>query len=341
VSGFIDDDNVKMRKKPTTKGVIDYSEMTLNEFLATHYRIGELGPVLQEVMGPFLGMRLFIVTTKRWSARKRLLRQVKHDIVRYMTQEAGQMILEDYRELRQQAMTSVPWAPTWFESSVPTINEEEQDEKEPTGKRKKENPARNYEPHEQSNSTIHYKNMQNANKVLSSAATTEDANKIALLSSQVSELQDSLAGITSTIGELKDHQHRDQLRMNGLQADVEMISKKAEIATMEIRRCNTTITNMEHRLANLSTKEETTKRFDTLEAMFAEIAGPLRKTHLLTGKLKGAEQDYNETYEEEMIFENQNDNNNSQTLAITHGQEGAGDHTNSHKCSGESNMQVK
>jgi hypothetical protein len=42
-----------------------------------------------------------------------------------------------------------------------------------------------------------------------------------------------------------------------------------------------------------------------------------------------------------MIFENQNDNDNSQTLAITNGQEGAGDHTNSHKGSGTSNMQVK
>jgi hypothetical protein len=78
-----------MGKKPTNKDETNYSEMTLNEFLATHYRIGESGPVFQEGMGPFLGMRLFIVTTKRWSAGKRLLGQVKHDIIKYMTPEAG------------------------------------------------------------------------------------------------------------------------------------------------------------------------------------------------------------------------------------------------------------
>jgi chromosome segregation ATPase len=113
--------------------------------------------------------------------------------------------------------------------------------------------------------------------VLSSAATTEVAKKIALLSSQVFELQDSLAGITSTIGELKEHQRQDQLRMNGLQANMEMVNKKTETATKEIRKCNSIITNTENLLSNLMTKEETTKRFDTLEAMFTEIAGSLRK----------------------------------------------------------------
>jgi hypothetical protein len=61
------------------KEAVDYSKFTLNEFLCTHYTIeNNENPVFLSVMGPFLGRRLFLTTTKLESAEKRLLEEIRH-----------------------------------------------------------------------------------------------------------------------------------------------------------------------------------------------------------------------------------------------------------------------
>jgi hypothetical protein len=97
LSGFINDDNIQMGRNPKHLNEPDYSQLTLNEFLVKHYTIGDSGRIFLEAMGPFLGMRFFIVSATKWSDGKRLVEQLQHDILRYMSPEAGQAILADYR----------------------------------------------------------------------------------------------------------------------------------------------------------------------------------------------------------------------------------------------------
>jgi hypothetical protein len=79
--GFIDNDNIQLGKNPKFPDTPYYSKLTLNEFLVKHYVIGDSGPIFLEVMGPFLGMRFFIVSATKWSAGKRLLEQLQHDML--------------------------------------------------------------------------------------------------------------------------------------------------------------------------------------------------------------------------------------------------------------------
>jgi hypothetical protein len=63
-------------------------------------------------MGPHLGMRQFIVPTKKWSAGKRLLEQVKYDMLQFMAPAVGKATLPNYEEMVRKAEKSRKWAPT-------------------------------------------------------------------------------------------------------------------------------------------------------------------------------------------------------------------------------------
>jgi hypothetical protein len=92
---------------------------------------------------------------------------------------------------------------------------------------------------------------------------------------------------------------------------------------------------MGNQLANLSTKEETSKRFDNIEAMLIEMSGTSRKTNhaqqpLLTGKRKEASQNEPYYHDEEGFLERSALQPAPIPLTITNDNSGAGDHTNSH-----------
>jgi hypothetical protein len=95
LSGFKDEDNVPLGRNPKYPKLPVYRDLTLNEFLAKHYVIEDAGPIFLKVTGPFLGMRQFIVAATRWSAGRRLIDELQHDMLRFMSPEAAKSILED------------------------------------------------------------------------------------------------------------------------------------------------------------------------------------------------------------------------------------------------------
>jgi hypothetical protein len=54
--------------------------------------------------------------------------------------------------------------------------------------------------------TTHHAHTQQANKVLSTAANTEDSKRVAQLASQVDKLQDNLVVMTSIVGKISNTQ---------------------------------------------------------------------------------------------------------------------------------------
>jgi hypothetical protein len=94
--GFLDDDSTIIGKVKNTPSKIDHSKMTLNEFITLHYFLGESMPLFRAVMGLYLGKRLFILPSKLSSAGSRLLEMLHLDILRFMTAEAGESMLEFY-----------------------------------------------------------------------------------------------------------------------------------------------------------------------------------------------------------------------------------------------------
>jgi hypothetical protein len=82
IPGFCDEEAVLMGKTENDSTKNDYSKVTLNEFITTHYSLGGSIPMFTAIMGPFLGKRLFILPAKLASAGTRLLEMLHADILR-------------------------------------------------------------------------------------------------------------------------------------------------------------------------------------------------------------------------------------------------------------------
>jgi hypothetical protein len=90
---------------------------------------------------------------------------------------------------------------------------------------------------------------------------------MAMLEKSVMALQETNLELTTTIGKMKEHQHRDQVRMIGFQTELMAMNRKSDAAITDIRKCKTAIHKVETKLASLSTAEETNGRFDRIESM--------------------------------------------------------------------------
>jgi hypothetical protein len=117
-----------------------------------------------------------------------------------MSPETGLEILADCKNMATKAIVSPYWSPTWYEEQIVVLPEQEQDnkaEQTPTKRKKTPQDTNNKTNASNSNdqSNAHHAHTQQANKVLSAAASTEDTKTMALLASQVSELQDGLMEI--------------------------------------------------------------------------------------------------------------------------------------------------
>jgi hypothetical protein len=80
-----------------------------------------------------------VTTANLESAGKQVVELLRSDILRYMTTEAAQMILEDFKEHLNQSRVSPAWSPNWFEKQIVKAQRLEENEKqeEPQVKRKK------------------------------------------------------------------------------------------------------------------------------------------------------------------------------------------------------------
>jgi hypothetical protein len=139
IPGFIDNNIEVLLGKSTKKDqATDYSEFTINEFLATHYSIDPTGkPLFNAVMGPYNGTRLFIIKDKTASAGKRLLEHIHYDMIRFMSQAAGQSVIADFSNMQRKSSSKTSWAPTWFERQMALPASEDFTDNQYTGKRKK------------------------------------------------------------------------------------------------------------------------------------------------------------------------------------------------------------
>jgi hypothetical protein len=132
LSGFHDDGSVLMGKIKKEKEDTDYSGYTCNEFICTQYTIeAPENPIFVSAMGPFLGTRLFLSSTKLECAGKRLVEHLRSDMLRFMTADAAKAILVEHQENVNKARTTAPWAATWFEKqTIITQKNEEQEQQE-------------------------------------------------------------------------------------------------------------------------------------------------------------------------------------------------------------------
>jgi hypothetical protein len=347
--GFIDDGSVQLGKIKKEKNDIDYSEYTLNEFLCSHYIIEDNeNPVFLAAMGPFLGRRLFLTTSKLESAGKRLLDYVKSDMLRYMTTEAGRNILPDYNEHARKAPTTV-WKPTWFEKQiVARAKQAETTEEKPQGKRKKIQMENSPTKPKQDLIDTYHKRAQQATKVLSEAAMTNEEKRMLKLEQFVASLQEDNVELNQTIGEMKNIQYQDQIKLVALQSELETANRRIESTSQEVKKCNSALITVEKKLATLSTADATNSRFDRIESMLSGFLTTTPNNNntgmiTLTGKRKellmeGEHTENDDIADSQQImeteyYEHQETSSNSR--------EGRNDHTNSSTATSTSSPPVK
>jgi hypothetical protein len=171
---------------------------------------------------------------------------------------------------------------------------------------------------------------------------------VAQLASQVADLQDSLAEMTSIVGKISNTQYQNQNNIITLQSGLERVDQKTKIATKEIEKFKTAIITMESKLATLSTTEDSNKRFDKIEALLVDNPGRKRRA-----SSRGMRKELTQTPDEDMKQQDEYDNifqENSPhmevedtitTTTITIFQAGDSDQTNSSQVNTKDNMLLK
>jgi Fe2+ transport system protein B len=190
------------------------------------YVIEDAGPIFLEVMGPFLGMQQLIEVATRWIAGNCLIDKLQHDMLRFMSPEAAKSILVDYNTMFHKSITALYWSLTWFEKQIIIAPKENNEESNNNTKRKKmiQTQMTNNKCNKQmAPTTIHHNHTQQATKVLSASATTEDSKRVAQLASQAAELQDNLEEMSSIVGKISDTQYHNQNNIKALQSLLERV----------------------------------------------------------------------------------------------------------------------
>jgi hypothetical protein len=124
-----------------------------------------------------------------------------------MMEEAGKAILPYYNEQAFRAST-ITWKPTWFEKQiVAPAKQDETNDQEPQGNRKKRQMETNQSKPRQDQIEIYHKCTQQATKVLSEAAMTNEEKRMIKLEKSVATLQEYNVELNQTIGEMKNNQY--------------------------------------------------------------------------------------------------------------------------------------
>jgi hypothetical protein len=79
-TGCINHDDVLMGEKPQTMGDTDYSELTINQFILTKYKIGNPPiPIFHQAWGPIFGIPQFIILEQNKDIAEILIQKLKVD----------------------------------------------------------------------------------------------------------------------------------------------------------------------------------------------------------------------------------------------------------------------
>jgi predicted nucleic acid-binding Zn-ribbon protein len=185
-------------------------------------------------------------------------------MLRYMHPAAGQAVIADYNNMVRKLTTKASWSPTWFERQMVLPPTEDPTETQNTGKCKKTIQTNTTNEQEQLLTNYHSQSQQ-ANKVLSKAnSSNETQTTDSTMAKDIADLKERNVELMSIISEMKDLQHRDQKKIIGLESELVNTNSKVETGVKKIRECKSAITNVETRLATLSTRAETTSRFDRI-----------------------------------------------------------------------------
>jgi hypothetical protein len=201
-------------------------------------------------------------------------------------------------------------------------------------------------------STTYHMHTQHATKILSSATTLEELQSKNSMAEDIADLKERNVELMSIINEMKEYQHRDQKKLIGLESELENTKRKVDTGVNEIRECRSALAKVETRLASLSTKEDTTSRFDRIEAILMGNSHTPKlqsreQMKLLTGKRKEKTDDYEnelELNEDENGPDSQEPMETEQTIhtILAHEtQTGEGDHTNSQIAEDTTKMRLK
>jgi hypothetical protein len=269
----------------------------------------------------------------------------------FMTKEAGQAILVDLQGFWNKAKITLAWKLTWLEKKIVTIPpaNEKIEQEQPQGKCKKLPNNEKSTPNKEQR-RIHHTHKQQATKVLSEAATSNE-RRIQQLEKSLAALQEDNVDLKSTIGEMKDIQHREQAKMIGMQLQMTETNWKTEAANQDIRKCKLALHSVETKMATLSTTEETNNRFDRIESLLTGVPRPLISltlryagTMTVTGKRKeqarendaGDDKDFADS-RQIMEVEDNDTNKEKQEMEL----EGTDNHTNSPKENNTQQVQLK
>jgi hypothetical protein len=343
LSGFIDNNNVPLGIIDREPEEADYSNLQLNAFIMKHYTIGTPPcQIISQAMGPFQGTRLFIVPAALDKVAKDLLQSLHYDMLSYMTEESGRLIIPNYDEKVEEAAENPVWEPNWFEEHIAPMAKPTPMENGRAVKRQKSDTMDQESRITHKPSQPMTKSMGTMDKPPYVQAAGTESEKIARLQKQIETLQTQQMDLLSYITEVKQTQHVNQTKINTMSNKIEVIEQHNQVALKEIRECKVNMTKVESVLSSLTTKEETETAFNKILSMFGDVSEALRQ--LSEGAVNQSHQNKVDFMVE--VHENQHNHainnpyqeaNQDQNRFLT----GGGDHTNNQNNTAMVEMNLK
>jgi hypothetical protein len=337
LSGFTDKNDVPLGTIDKEPNEEDYSKMMLNAFVMKHYTIGTPPcQIISQVMGPIQGTRLFIVPASLDKVAKDLLESLQHDMLSYLSEEAGRLVIPNYDEKVLNAADNPIWEPNWFEEHIIPITKTQPQEEGRAVKRQKS------EATTQESSTITVtplKTTTGGNNGTNRLVPTQSAEaaKIVMLEQKIESLQTQQMDLLNYITDVKQAQHTNQTKLTTMSNKIEIIENNNQIALREIRSCKVNMAKVETVLSSLTTKQETEMAFNKILSMFGDVSEALRKLQVQGEPMNPMTNSNFHTVvlmqeEEQQQESTQTLTNHSQHIIQNHSEphDGSGDHTNIH-----------
>jgi hypothetical protein len=271
--GFIDDNDIPLGNIDHEPGEQDYSKKHLNEFLMSHYTIGNPpSQILAQVLGPTNGIRQFIVSTYLEKVAKDLLQNLHYDMLSYMSDEAGRQIIPNYEDKVLEAAENPVWEPNWFEENIVPIQKTSPPAETRAVKRQKANPPTTYSAAtKEATATENKQGPTTSNHTMPSMISAADAEKMAFLEQQVVELQTKQVDLLEYIKEVKTTQRTIQTELIKVTNNIETVDRNTQLVTRDMRECKAEVLRLEAGIATLTTKQETMEMFNQIVSMFGAV----------------------------------------------------------------------
>jgi hypothetical protein len=283
LSGFKNDETIRFNYSATSKDdsimddeseeaptVIDdkTGNMTVNEFLLNKYKDINGTPIFQFCYPVSLGIRELNVTAIHAYEAIHLCKEIKEDMLLYMSNDAANAIFEDVQAIKDRAKTHSPWVPYDIEQNYHPVESGTKYEQDKNDHKKTKRTNTNVEA--QKNESQSYKNVVLKYSTKEPKLPSTNSNQplsdpsIDLFNS----LTDEIKSFQSRLIILKENQEYYETKM---EKRTTKLIKDMETMKQDNETTKNDVTSIKHQMQEMTTKSWMENKLENMDNKFEKM----------------------------------------------------------------------